>query len=179
MSKRQEILNQFLITKDPKIRNEIIKENIPLVKQIIQRKFQYPNLEDDMLQAGLIGINKALNSYDPNKGKFSTVAYQAITNNIIMMLKKDQYEYGSFHNKRTRVDDEDIINNLTDDNKSIGLMDTVNQFLPKMPLKDQYNLNRKFGFKSGKINYFQGVQSLNRFKKLLRVSGIRRADFYN
>ena len=62
--------------------NELIEENINLVYYIISR--QYPTFlhDDDVIQSGMLGLCKAANTYDPNRGLFSTYAGRCIRNEI-------------------------------------------------------------------------------------------------
>lgn len=62
--------------------NELIEENMNLVYYIVSR--QYPTFlhDDDVIQSGMLGLVKAANTFDPNKGLFSTYAGRCIRNEI-------------------------------------------------------------------------------------------------
>lgn len=62
--------------------NELIEDNMNLVYYIISR--QYPTFlhDDDVIQSGMLGLVKAANTFDPNKGLFSTYAGRCIRNEI-------------------------------------------------------------------------------------------------
>ncbi len=71
------------------IREKIIYGNIPLVKSILMKKFYDTGCEyDDLLQVGIIGLIKAVDTFDITKGfSFSSYAYYCITNEILVYLR--------------------------------------------------------------------------------------------
>lgn len=180
----QILVEQFLQEQDEKkqlkIRNEIIKSNIPLVHDVIQKKF-YNSAEDkdDLVQIGLLGVNKALNYYNPAKGKFSTLAHKAISDNIIVMLKKNKEAFGGKNKyKYTRLIDFDL-SQIPSKQESKGVFEAVDKVFGKLPERDVENLKKKFGFIEGKASFFQEKKSLARFRSEMKAQGIKRSDFYN
>lgn len=75
-------LNKYRIS-DP-IKAELVLKNQNLVRSVIRDKFSiYHEYYDDMMQEGLIGLIKAVASYEPDKGaQLSTFAYLCIKNEI-------------------------------------------------------------------------------------------------
>lgn len=67
---------------------EIIKENTPLMKHIA-KKFYNAN-EDDLLQAGTIGLLKAIKKHKNENGKFSTYAYDYIFGEMYNCVNKER-----------------------------------------------------------------------------------------
>lgn len=55
-------------------RNELIEENMPLVYFMVNKYFPSYRGDEDVIQVGMVGLCKAANSYDPNRGTFSTYA---------------------------------------------------------------------------------------------------------
>ncbi len=168
---------EYAMTKDEKLKNDVIKENEPLIMNIIQKQFNYPNLQDDMMTEGRLGILKAINKFDPEKGKFSTLATQAIRNNIIMFLKKN-HEYGSHLHPRTNVGGDEILINIPCEKKNLGVFEAVSHVFKKMPSEDVKILKSKFGLSEGKYTFFQKTKALSNFKKVMKAEGIKRSDFY-
>lgn len=79
-----------MLTKD---RNKIIEEFIPKIKYIVNslKKENLPPIvtEEDLFQAGVLGLIDALEKYDESKGvKLSTYAEIRIRGNIIDSLRK-------------------------------------------------------------------------------------------
>lgn len=65
----------------------LIKHNMRLVAHIV-KKYQNVNEEtDDLLSIGCMGLIKAIDSFEANKGRFATYACRCIDNEILMMLR--------------------------------------------------------------------------------------------
>ena len=69
-------------------REKLIKHNLRLVAHIV-KKFENTNEDtDDLISIGTIGLIKAINSYQTNKGtKLATYAARCIENEILMFLR--------------------------------------------------------------------------------------------
>ncbi len=69
--------------------NEKINEHLPLVKYLVA-KFRPKSAEerDRLIQAGRIGLWKAIELHDPAQGKLTTLAYRGIFWEIIRELKQ-------------------------------------------------------------------------------------------
>ena len=67
---------------------EIIKEHIPLMKHLA-KKF-YNVCEEDLMQAGVMGILKALKNYRDGSVKFSTYAYDYIFGEMYDYVNKER-----------------------------------------------------------------------------------------
>lgn len=63
-------------------RNELIEENMKLVYFIINKYFPTYIGNEDVIQDGMIGLCRAADAYDPNKGAFSTIASKYIINEV-------------------------------------------------------------------------------------------------
>ena len=73
------------------MKEEIIKENIPLVKSIANRYKNYGVPLEDLIQDGLIGLWESIEKFDPKKGtKFSTYAAYWIKKRILEALEKER-----------------------------------------------------------------------------------------
>ncbi len=176
-NKKRTAIYKYLETKDEKLKNDIIEENMPLVVDIVNKQFNYENYREDMYQAGRLGILKAINRFDPEKGQFSTLATQAIRNNIIMLLKKETHEFGSHLHPKSNAGDEPL-KYIPCDKNSLGVHEAVNHVFSKLPTEDVNILKCKFGMKEGKYTFFQKSKALDNFKKVMKSEGIRRSDFY-
>ena len=71
-------------------RDELILSNIKLVKYIVIKKFFAVDYDkEELFDIGIEGLIKAVDSFDVKKGfKFSVFAWQCITNEILMFLRK-------------------------------------------------------------------------------------------
>lgn len=75
---------------DDSARKKLIEHNIRLVLFLVTNKFNYIDYDkNELVSIGLIGLIKAINSYDLSKKiEFSTYATKCIQNEIFMFLRK-------------------------------------------------------------------------------------------
>lgn len=96
--------------------NEEFEKNFGLVvSQAIRFKDGAMCDRDDYIQAGSIGLIKALRGYDAAQGSLSTFAYNAIRNEILQEIKKDK-------NKARTINFE----------PSYSLISKITEFIPKL-----------------------------------------------
>jgi RNA polymerase sigma-B factor len=85
------MLDEFRIyreTRDPALRDELICTHLPLVYTIAHRYHSYTEPLDDLIQEGSIGLLKAVDCFDPERGvRFSTYACHLITSQILHYLR--------------------------------------------------------------------------------------------
>lgn len=83
--------NKTTIFLTDKEKNDLAEENMALVYYIIS-KFKNTNIDqDELLSVALIGYEKALSKYNPNKlTKFSTFAYRCIQNEIFYFIRGEK-----------------------------------------------------------------------------------------
>ena len=80
----------FLLTKqgDIKAKNKLICHNLRLVAHIIKKYYAKVKDQEDLISIGTIGLIKAVDSFDHNKGtKFATYAAKCIENEILMHFR--------------------------------------------------------------------------------------------
>ncbi|SLL40212.1 RNA polymerase sporulation sigma factor SigK [Caldicellulosiruptor bescii] len=73
-------------------RNILIEKNLRLVAHIAKKyTFSFPNLTDDIISVGTIGLIKAIETYSSAKcTKLSTYAAKCIENEILMYLRQNK-----------------------------------------------------------------------------------------
>lgn len=72
---------------DNKAKEKLINHNLRLVAHIV-KKYSNAGDADDMISAGTIGLIKAVNSYELDKGtQLSTYAARCIENEILMLIR--------------------------------------------------------------------------------------------
>lgn len=91
MGKRDDLWTQYAQTHDPAVREEIILENIPLVRHVLGR-LAIPSLSEetyqDLMGQGIVGLIDAVDRFDPMRGwRFSTYATLRIRGQIIDALR--------------------------------------------------------------------------------------------
>lgn len=116
---REEEKECFALAKqgDKKARDKLISHNLRLVAHIV-KKFQNSLEADDLISVGTIGLIKAVDTYDYNKGsQLSTYASRCIENEILMLIRsnkrhKDVISLSSTYKGKTDGDEltlEDIL----------------------------------------------------------------------
>ena len=74
-----ELLRRFAATHDPRLRDQLFERWMPLARQLTRRYGRTTEPFEDLLQVASIGLIKALNGYDPDRGKaFSSYAVPTI-----------------------------------------------------------------------------------------------------
>ncbi len=103
---------------DMKAREELIEKNMRLVAHIT-KKYQGTDIEqDDLVSIGTIGLIKAVNTFDSNKGiRLATYAAKCIENEILMVLRNNK-------KKQNNVSIEEPIG-IDKEGNEINLMDIL------------------------------------------------------
>jgi RNA polymerase sigma-B factor len=78
-------LREYARTRERALRDEIIAEHLPLVEHLARRFVHRSEAYDDLVQAGSIGLIKAVDGFDPSLG-FAFAAYA--TKTIVGELKR-------------------------------------------------------------------------------------------
>lgn len=85
------LLTEYSKTKSKEIRDKIILHNTKLVYKIVDKYTE--NDKDDLLQIGMIGLIKAVDSYSLDKKiAWSTYMYSCVSNEIRMYFRIQNYE---------------------------------------------------------------------------------------
>lgn len=86
----EELWTDKLSQKDPKAREILINHNLRLVAHIV-KKYSNSLEADDLISVGTIGLIKAVDSYDKDKGVLlSTYASRCIENEILMLIRANK-----------------------------------------------------------------------------------------
>jgi len=73
---------------DSKARQELIEHNLRLVSHIIKKYWSSYDEQEDLISIGTIGLIKAVDSFDCNKGtRFATYGARCIENEILMFFR--------------------------------------------------------------------------------------------
>lgn len=76
---------------DRKARNLLVEHNLRLVAHIVKKYHNLDREKEDMISIGVIGLIKAINTYDINKGhRLVTYAARCIENELLMMLRQEK-----------------------------------------------------------------------------------------
>lgn len=91
MGVRDDLWEQFAETRDPAVREEIIVQNMPLVRHILGR-LAIPTLSEevhsDLVGQGILGLIDAVDRFEPKRGwQFSTYASLRIRGHMLDALR--------------------------------------------------------------------------------------------
>ena len=159
-------------------KQHLIENNMKLVYHIVNTQFPTYSTDEDIIQAGMVGLCKAADTWDETISKFSTYACKSILNEIQMefrMRKKHcgvlslDYEVDNEECKTTfgdlQVGEEDVV--YVDDDRFYNLL-TEDE-------KTVFDIN-KIGFSPDEIAESCGW-SVQKVWKILRVVQIKWRNF--
>lgn len=147
---------------DENARNTLIEHNLRLVAHIV-KKYDNTRLEnDDLISIGTVGLIKAINTFDLEKGvKLATYAARCIENEILMQLRSMKKNRDDISlEEPLGVDQEgnelslmDIIGCQSDLFEKVSrrievakLLETMN----RLPIRERYVLERRFALVDGR-----------------------------
>ncbi len=149
-------------------REKLIIHNIRLVLHEVSTKFKNTLCDKkDLVSIGLIGLLKAVDTYDVSKGfDITTYASRCIDNEILTYLKKikkyqnvTSIDDTTFHSKNgSTLKIEDQLNDDTDIAFEYETRDTyrvVRNIVEQLPPKDKRIITTRFGFYDDKVHTYQ------------------------
>lgn len=72
-------------------RERLIVHNLRLVSHIVRKYYSSSNMQEDLVSVGSLGLIKAVDSFDINKGaRFATYAAKCIQNEILMFFRSQR-----------------------------------------------------------------------------------------
>ena len=72
-------------------RERLIVHNLRLVSHIVRKYYSSSNMQEDLVSVGTLGLIKAVDSFDVNKGaRFATYAAKCIQNEILMFFRSQR-----------------------------------------------------------------------------------------
>lgn len=75
---------------DREAKDKLIRHNLRLVAHVV-KKYQGADTNDDLISTGTIGLIKAINSFDPDKGTaLATYTARCIENEILMLIRANK-----------------------------------------------------------------------------------------
>ena len=83
--RERELLQKMKQNADLDARNELIEHNLRLVSHIIKKYYSNYDEQEDLISIGTIGLIKAIDSFDADKGvRLATYAARCVENEILM-----------------------------------------------------------------------------------------------
>lgn len=144
----QEELLHRLALGDQVARNKLIIHNIRLVIYELYNKFNNVLIEmDDLISIGVYGLIKGIDTFDMSRGaKFSTYVMRCIDNEILMIIRKQNY-----HSRHT-IDNVDLSTlvdysiNINDEYEEKEEKEMIGKLLNQLHKKAQLVMKLHFGF---------------------------------
>ena len=86
--RERELLQKIKQNGDLDARNELIEHNLRLVSHIIKKYYSTYDEQEDLISIGTIGLIKAIDSFDVDKGiRLATYAARCVENEILMFYR--------------------------------------------------------------------------------------------
>ena len=175
--RERELLHKMKQNGDLDARNELIEHNLRLVSHIIKKYYSNYDEQEDLISIGTIGLIKAIDSFDVDKGiRLATYAARCVENEILMFYrnkKKDgniisvnePIDTDSEGNPLTLIDIISIDDTICDDidlkNKSRQLYDYIDAMESE---RDRQIIILRYGL------YNQKEMTQNEIAKALGIS---------
>ena len=175
--RERELLQKMKQNNDLDARNELIEHNLRLVSHIIKKYYSNYDEQEDLISIGTIGLIKAIDSFDVDKGiRLATYAARCVENEILMFYrnkKKDgniisvnePIDTDSEGNPLTLIDIISIDDTICDDidlkNKSRQLYDYIDAMESE---RDRQIIILRYGL------YNQKEMTQNEIAKALGIS---------
>ena len=175
--RERELLQKMKENGDLDARNELIEHNLRLVSHIIKKYYSNYDEQEDLISIGTIGLIKAIDSFDVNKGiRLATYAARCVENEILMHYrsrKKDAnnisvnepIDTDSEGNPLTLIDIISVDDTICDDidlkNKTVQLYKMIENMSDD---RDREIIIRRYGL------YNQKEMTQNEVAKALGIS---------
>ena len=86
--RERELLQKMKQNSDLDARNELIEHNLRLVSHIIKKYYSNYDEQEDLISIGTIGLIKAIDSFDVDKGiRLATYAARCVENAILSLRR--------------------------------------------------------------------------------------------
>ncbi len=94
--KEKELLAEMKEKKNDKARSKLIEHNLRLVSHVIKKYYSEYDEQEDLISIGTIGLIKAVDSFDSDKGiRLATYAARCIENEILMYFRSKKKDSNS------------------------------------------------------------------------------------
>lgn len=151
-----------MVKGDNSARQKLIEHNLRLVAHV-GKKYDNTRIEnDDLISIGTVGLIKAINTFDPNKGvRLATYAARCIENEILMQLRSMKKSRDDLSlEEPLGVDQEgnelsllDILgteSDLFDKVETKIQVKMLKETIARLPRRERFVLERRFGLKDGR-----------------------------
>ncbi len=147
---------------DEKAREKLIMHNLRLVAHIVKKYYSTFKEQDDLISIGTIGLIKAIDSFNGEKGaKFATYAGKCIQNEILMFFRSqkklnnetsinESIDFDKDGNPLTYMEilseDDNILENTYESIRMNVMMDAIKKALDK---REREIIEKRYGLING------------------------------
>ena len=155
-------------------KEKIVLHNVRLVTYEIKRRFSHvPYCREDLISIGIMGLIKAINTYDKSKGfEFTTYAMRCIDNEILQFLRKlNRYQYDVSLDSVIHSSDGlyyrlcDILmddTDFTEESDMESIIAIIRDLVQKLPNREREIIMMYFGFNNNqRYNQYEISQKLH------------------
>lgn len=148
---------------DKEARRKLIEHNLRLVAHIV-KKFDNTKIDnEDLISIGTVGLIKAIDTYDMEKGiKLATYAARCIENEVLMQIRANKKNRDDMSleeplgvdqegNELTLMDILGIDIDLVEKVSTKMSIEKMQKFLSKLTFKERYVIDRRYGLIDGKF----------------------------
>ena len=139
-------------------KHQLIEDNMNLVYFVIRRYYPKHITNEDIIQLGMVGLCKAAEKYEPDKGQFSTYATKCIRTEICQEFRRWSkrvdtlslnYEYGG---KYIGKDDESIaLQNILVGDTDVDYVDYKYFYSKLTPLQQKIFELKQYGLNNAEV----------------------------
>ncbi len=154
----------------------LIRHNLRLVAHVIKKYYKNSHDHEDLISIGTIGLIKAVNSFEYDKGaRFSTYAARCIENEVLMYYRQNKKEHNTVY-IYDELDNDGGKNSLTICDSLADKFDMSADFENKEYIKKLYEIIKTLDPRSRQIIILRyglcGTKPLTQQKvsKLLKIS---------
>ena len=151
-------LTEFIVNKDMDARCKLIEHNLRLVAHIAKKYENTDEDKDDILSIGILGLIKAVDTFQPNaNNKLATYAARCIENEILMTLRANKYKKKTIKLQSPIMVDKDgneleLLDFIEDKDIDIPkayerqkLQEALNKALKNLTSREYDIINRRYG----------------------------------
>ncbi len=160
----EEEKNCFILASkgDEKAREKLIMHNLRLVAHIVKKYYSTVKEQDDLISIGTIGLIKAIDSFNGEKGaKFATYAGKCIQNEILMFFRSqkklnnetsinESIDFDKDGNPLTYMEilseEDNILENTYESIRMNVMMEAIKNALDK---REREIIEKRYGLKDG------------------------------
>lgn len=140
---------------DKEARNKLIEHNLRLVAHVIKKYYSNINDQDDLVSIGTIGLIKAINTFNTDKGiRLSSYAARCIENEVLMFFRNGKKSFQDVSMNEPIDTDKD--------GNALTLMDT-------MSTEDSIIDDLDIKFKSEKLKKYMSLVLSERENEIIKL----------